>query len=226
MRSIISLCPKQACAARKVRSRKHAAFGEGQREGGIVADGADVAEMIGEALKLGHQRAEPHGARRNIDLKRGFDRLREGERVSHGAVARGAAGELRALVERGAGHQRLGALVHITEPLFEPHHRLAVGGEAEMPWLDDAGMDRADRDLVQILSLNGQEGVGVGFDCTLSPLAERMGHAPETEIEPMSRICGACGFVAIKVGDGALEPDRRRVMHADRGKLCRRGREG
>src|SRR4249919_1084733 len=105
--------------------------------------------MIGETLKLGHEGAEPHGARRNIDLKRGFDRLREGERVSDGAVARGAAGKLR-------------ALVHITEPLFESHHRLAVGGEAEMPWLDDAGMDRADRNLVQILSLNGQEGVGVG----------------------------------------------------------------
>jgi len=44
--------------------------------------------------------------------------------------------------------------MHIAEPLLEPHHRLAVGGEAEMAWLDDAGMDRADRDLVQILSFD------------------------------------------------------------------------
>ena len=97
-----------------------------------------------------------------------FDRLREGERVGDGAVARGAAGELRALVEARAGHQRLDALVHIAEPLLEPHHRLAVGGEAEMPGLDDAGMDRADRDLVQILALDGQEGVRVGFDRALA----------------------------------------------------------
>jgi hypothetical protein len=39
--------------------------------------------------------------------------------------------------------------VDVAEPLLEPDHRLAVGGEAEMAGLDDAGMDRADRNLVQ-----------------------------------------------------------------------------
>ena len=31
-----------------------------------------------------------------------------------------------------------------------------------MPGLDDAGMDRADRDLVQRLALGGEEGIGIG----------------------------------------------------------------
>ena len=127
---------------------------------------------------------------------------------------------LRALVECRTDHQPVGALVHIAEPLFEPHHRLAVGGEAEMPWLDDAGMDRADRDLVQILSFHGQELVRIGFDRALPRLAERLGHAPEAEIEPVPRIRRAGGFEAVKVGDGALEPDRRRMMRADRGELA------
>ena len=73
-----------------------AAFGVHQREGGVVADGADVAEMIGEALELGHQRAQPDGARRHARSERRLDRLREGERIGDGAVARGAAGKLRA----------------------------------------------------------------------------------------------------------------------------------
>ena len=45
-----------------------AAFGIDQREGGVVADGADIAEMIGEALELGHQRAQPNRALRHVDL--------------------------------------------------------------------------------------------------------------------------------------------------------------
>ena len=68
MRSIISLWPKQAYAARKRALAQDAAFGIDQREGGVVADGADIAEMIGEALELGHQRAQPNRALRDVDL--------------------------------------------------------------------------------------------------------------------------------------------------------------
>ena len=50
-----------------------------EREGGVVADGADVAEMIGEALELRHQRAQPGRARRRFDVQRGLDGPREGE---------------------------------------------------------------------------------------------------------------------------------------------------
>ena len=66
MRSIISLWPKQTCCRACVA--QHAAFGIDQRERGVVADGADIAEMIGEALKLGHQRAQPDRALRQADL--------------------------------------------------------------------------------------------------------------------------------------------------------------
>ena len=65
-----------------------------------------------------------------------------------------------ALLERGALHQRLDALVHVAEPLLQPHHGFAVGGEAEMAGLDDAGMHRADRNLVQALAFDRQERVG------------------------------------------------------------------
>ena len=38
-------------------------MGVHEREGGIVADRADVAEVVGDALELGHQRAQPDRAR-------------------------------------------------------------------------------------------------------------------------------------------------------------------
>src|SRR5690606_40909852 len=44
--------------------------------------------------------------------------------------------------------------------LFEPDDGLAARGEAEMTRLDDAGVDRADGNLVQVLALRRQEAVG------------------------------------------------------------------
>ena len=57
---------------------QHRAMGVHEREGGVVADRADVAEMIGEAFEFGHQRAQPHRARRHLDTQGGLDGAREG----------------------------------------------------------------------------------------------------------------------------------------------------
>ena len=97
--SIISRWPKQASAARKTRSRRMPLCACMMRERGVVADGADVAEMIGEPLELRHQRAQVDRARRRRNLQRGLGGLREGEGISDRAVAGGAAGELRRVVE-------------------------------------------------------------------------------------------------------------------------------
>src|SRR5262245_9307806 len=163
---------------------QHAAFDVEEREGRVVADGADIAEMIGHAFEFGHDRAQEYCARRNLDLKRRFDRMREGERVSDGAVARSAARERRTPLDARPRHQPFDALMHIAEPLFEPRHGLAIGGETEMPGLDDAGMDRAYGNLMEMFAFDRQEVVGQRADARLLGLAERMGHAPEAEFEP------------------------------------------
>ena len=64
------------------------------------------------------------------------------------------------MIERGAAHQGLDALVHVPEPLLQPHHMLAVGGKSEMTRLDNAGMHGADRYLVQALAFDGEESIG------------------------------------------------------------------
>ena len=127
---------------------------------GIVADRSDVAEVIGQPFELGHQRAQKLRARCRFGVERGLDRVRKRQRIGDGAVAGGAAGEPRGVVEVRTRHQRLDAFMHVAQPLLEPHDGLAVGGEAEMSGLDDAGMHRADRDLVQVLALGRQERVG------------------------------------------------------------------
>ena len=138
---------------------QHAAMRVHEREGGVVADGADIAEMIGQPLQLGHQRAQPDGARRRLDC-RARPRRRARRRGHRRPCCRRRCGR-RACAARSSVapcHQPLDALVDIAEPLLQPHHGLAIGGEAEMAGLDDAGMHRPDRDLVQALALGRQEG--------------------------------------------------------------------
>ncbi len=76
----------QAMAEAGVGRAQHAlaqdaAVGVHEREGGVVADRADVAEMIGEALELGHQRAQPD-ARAAAPRRRARPR-RRGRRRAH-----------------------------------------------------------------------------------------------------------------------------------------------
>ena len=110
--------------------------------------------------------------------------------------------------------------MHIAETLFEPRHGLAIGGETEMPGLYDAGMDRADGNLMEIFPFDWQEVVSKCADQRLLGLAEGMGHAPEAEIEPGAGIGRAYGLEAEQVADRALEPARSRMVRRDRGKLA------
>ena len=144
---------------------------------GIVADCADVADVVRHALQLGHDAPQQDRPRRHRPAERRLDGPGVGPGIRDRAVARQAAGQTRTALDIGADEKPLDALVHVTQPLLEPHHRLAVGGEAEMAGLDDAGMDRADRNLVQALALDRQERVA------LLALASR----PATMVEPGPR---------------------------------------
>ena len=136
---------------------QHAAMGVHQRKGGIVADGADVAEMVGKPLEFRQQRAQPDRAIGHDEFQRRFGRPRKRVGIGDGAVARHASGELDGALEAGAGHQPFDALVGISKPLFQPDHGLAAGGEAEMSGFDDARMHRTDRNLVQAVAFRGRK---------------------------------------------------------------------
>ena len=76
--SIIRRWPKAASRRAQHALAQDAAMGVHQREGGVVADRADVAEMIGEALQFGHQRRAAR--RRAAALRRRAPPRRRGRR--------------------------------------------------------------------------------------------------------------------------------------------------
>ena len=92
--------------------------------------------------------------------------LAAGQRLDRLAIGRGVADRRvaghgfhrvdRALV-RPADQRPLDAAVLIAQRDLQVEDLFAVALEAEMPRLDDAGVDRADRDLVDLLPLDAEE---------------------------------------------------------------------
>ena len=133
---------------------------EGQR--GVVAERAQIAEVVGDALALQHQGAQQEGARRRADAAGGLDGAGIGPGVGAGRVARDAAGQARALGEVFADEQPLDALVLVAEALLQAQQALADHRKSEVARLDDAGMDGADGNLVRALAADLDE-VVVGW---------------------------------------------------------------
>lgn len=94
-----------------------------------LRDGAKVAEVIRDALQLGHQGAKPDRARRRLDFERRRGCPGEGIGIGDGTVARHTARELDGAIKAYAGYESLDPLVHIAEALFEADNRFAAGGE-------------------------------------------------------------------------------------------------
>ena len=179
----------------------------------VVADRADVAEMVGKPLELGHQRPQILRPRRRLDRQRRFGGARESKGIGDRAVARGTTRKLCRGLKSGALHQLFNALVGIAEPLLQSHHMLAIRGETKMSGLDDAGMDGPDCDLVQCLAFGRQKWIGAGC-ARLGCLSEWRTLSPRAMVQPWSRIGGPCRLQSEKVADGALEPQRRRMAGA------------
>ena len=198
-----------------------------QREGGVVADGADVAEMVGEALELGHQRAQPD-ARAAAARARAPPRRRARRRARRRPCCRRRCGRRASRRARvGAPTIRLlDALVHVAQPLLQPHDGLAVGGEAEMAGLDDAGVHRPDRDLVQRRAL-ARRGTRRHRRRPAPAAGSPSGwRSPSGRDRARGASSGSPRLQAVQVADGALQPQRRRMRARDRGKAAARGRAG
>jgi len=119
--------PERAAAGLQHALAQNAAMRVIERERRVITDRADVAEMIGDALELGHHAAQHCGTRRHRNVERGLDRAREGEAVGDGRIPGDSREEATRAFEIGARKQPVDALVHIAEPLLEPDDDLAVG---------------------------------------------------------------------------------------------------
>src|SRR5258708_8946953 len=88
-----------------------------------------------------------------------------------------------------------------------------------MAGLEDAGVDRADGDLVQAMSVHRQEFV-IGWVPARrkSSGAERSVKTPLAVVEPSAVVGRVRRHMTVKVAYRPFEPDRRRVEPADRRK--------
>src|SRR6516162_9840608 len=116
--------------------------------------------MVGQALELGHQGAQPSGARRDVNAERRLDGAGEGKRIGDRAVAGNAPGKPRGLLDGCTAHQRFDALVGISETLLEPHHRFPIDSDTKVTGLYDASMERGKLDFMKAFVFRSEESVG------------------------------------------------------------------
>ncbi len=113
--------------------------------------------MIGDALALERERAQPQRAGGHGRSRHALERLAVRPGVRDGGIPRHARREAMALEQLGLREQQLDALVNVAEPLLELEHLLADDREAKMPGLDDARMHRSDRNLVHAVARDAHE---------------------------------------------------------------------
>ena len=130
---------------------------EAERESAVVADRAEIAQMVREALALEAQRAQPRCARGRHGAREAFDGLRIRPRIGDRAVARHAPGEPSGVEHRQRLEALFDPLVCVAEPLLEPQHLFADDLEAEMSGLDDACMHRTDGYFVNAVTFDFHE---------------------------------------------------------------------
>ena len=85
-----------------------------------------------------------------------------------------------------------------------------------MSRLDNAGMHRAYRDLMQAFAFHREKRIGGAHIRCRRACPERMLNAPKAEVEPGSRVRRANRHNSVQAVNGAFEPDGRRVQRADR----------
>ena len=88
-----------------------------------------------------------------------------------------------------------------------------------MTGLDDAGMDRTHRDLVEACALRWEKPISRVFVRRSGDGCQRMPHIPPAMVEPGPRVRQVRRLDSEQVTQRTLETDRRRMNAADRGKM-------
>ncbi len=138
----------------------------------------------------------------HFHIKHGFNGEREGKGHGNRTVAGDAGCNACGRAEVSTNTERFNAFVHITKPLFEPHHCLAICSETEMTGLDDAGVNGTDGNLVQAFALNGKKRIGLmrnTYALSRRPL-------PGAMIEPVSLVGQVFRNDTLQFAQGAFRP--------------------
>src|SRR4029077_13389010 len=113
----------------------------------------EISEVVGDALALEEQRAQPQAATRRRCPGGAFERHCVGPGKRDRAVAPEPAGEAGPLGEADRFEAPLDALVDVSEALLEAQHAFSHHREPEMSRLNDARVNRSDRGLIHPTAL-------------------------------------------------------------------------
>ena len=104
--------------------------------------------MIGQPLKLGTHHTDQLGPLRDGRARKGFDRLSESKSVMHRTVTGNMLSQRQCLLKWHGLKKFFRSLVDIAEFRLEFDDFLSQSAETEMSRLDDTGMYRSDRNLI------------------------------------------------------------------------------
>src|SRR5450830_1894440 len=153
--------PESGAADLRRHVQKVSAQASAVRRGGEIGDvarqGTEVADVVREPLELERDPANRMGAHGNHGAGEGLDRLAVRHRMADRRIARDGFHVRQGPLRRPAHERPLDAAMLVTEGDLEVEDLLAVALEPEVPGLDHAGVDRADRDLVDLVSLDLEE---------------------------------------------------------------------
>src|SRR5437667_5446236 len=110
--------------------------------------------------------------------------------------------------------------MNISETLLEADYGFAVDGEAEMARLDDAGMHRTDRDLMQAFADGRQELIRCRNRARFDVSSKRVLHTKAVMIEPRPTVSKVKRLQPVEVLDRAFKANRGRMRLSDRRKLA------
>ena len=132
------------------------ADGRGQKRD-VVGQRAHVAGVVGQPFEFEGNRAQPLRAQRSFRPGEGLHDGRVGSGVGDGGVARHRFHLAHRRAMRAAGQRLLNAAMLIAERDFQVQHFFARALETEMARFDDARMDRADRDFVNLATVHAEK---------------------------------------------------------------------
>ncbi len=200
-----------------------AGMGIGNHESHVVGDGAGIGDVIRNSFQFKQNGAQKLCPRRDLDFRCPLDGLAECSCVREGRIARNAFGQKDRAGDGETLEELLGSLVRVKHTELQVQDRFAGDGEVEVAGLDDAGMNRADRNVKDALAVRWPVDVPLALErgqhgVEREILAQRMHVGPVIVQRHAPRIRMPGGFQAEPVLNLALRPVDARQLRGQRRK--------
>src|SRR5665647_1800174 len=125
-------------------------------ERGAGADVADVADVVVEPLQLESDATDEPGPRRGVDVGNLLECLTVTQAVRDRADPTDTLGDVKRIERREPLHPLFQPAMRVEQARVEIEHGLADRRKAKVTRFDDAGVDRADRDLEDALAFGDE----------------------------------------------------------------------